>query len=437
MVSQLCGLLEWKMILNSYDLNRKGLCVFVFFTFVFAALSAQTTEVGFLEKGNIELYPIGFYELPKDDVKLQEMADAGINIVHAHSREDLNRLEAAGILGIMPLPWHKGATEDLRAKVETVADHPALAVWEGPDEIIWNFTAASMLYRKAGVHKVPRAWWKQTPEAVAYAEEKAQTIIPNIHASIDMIRSIDKAKHPFWINEALHSDAYYVRQYLDVVDITGCDIYPVKKDSRHVERMGPATDRWNQVGKGKPVWMVLQAFAWSELGDYYGVKETAYPTFAESRFMAYDVIVHGAKGILYWGSHYLKSDEFRQSIYALTSELAELQPFLVQPDVKNIHVTVMESGDEEKLDSVRCIVRRSGRDWLVIVINENDQWHMDVEISGLKKLNGKCLELLYENEARTVSDGNFMTRLAPYQVKVYATSREFETNRREGRDFIQ
>ena len=77
-------------------------------------------------------------------------------------------------------------------------------------------------------------------------------------------------------------------------------------------------------------------------GDYYGVKDIAYPTFNESRFMAYDVIAHGARGILYWGSHYLKSNAFRESIYALTSELAALQPFLVTPDVKGVQVNLIE-----------------------------------------------------------------------------------------------
>ncbi|OHB79623.1 MAG: hypothetical protein A2Z25_03485 [Planctomycetes bacterium RBG_16_55_9] len=68
----------------------------------------------------------------------------------------------------------------------------------------------------------------------------------------------------------------------------------------------------------------------------------AYPSFDESRFMAYDAIVHGARGILYWGSHYLKSSEFRQSLYALTSELAALQPFLVAEDDPQARLALVE-----------------------------------------------------------------------------------------------
>ena len=113
-----------------------------------------------------------------------------------------------------------------------------------------------------------------------------------------VFRQLDQRRRPIWINEAQRSDVYYVRQYLDFVDITGCDIYPVKSQERPITRIGGGVERWKQVGAGMPVWMVLQAFSWHELGEYYGVKEPAYPTFSESQFMAYDAIIHGASGIL-------------------------------------------------------------------------------------------------------------------------------------------
>jgi hypothetical protein len=116
-----------------------------------------------------------------------------------------------------------------------------------------------------------------------------------------LIRTLDKSKRQIRINEAAKSDLKFVRQYIDHIDITGCDIYPVREGSRDVAVLGDATERWKKVGRNtKPVWMVLQAFSWSELGDYYGHKTIAYPSLAESRFMAYDAIVHGARGILYW-----------------------------------------------------------------------------------------------------------------------------------------
>jgi len=388
-------------------------------------------------KDGEKLFPIGFYELPKDDPALQAMAEAGVNLVHCHSREDLDRVQAVGMLGVMPLAFQQGATDAFRAKVASVADHPALAVWEGPDEVVWNFTAYSGLHRKLGVHKTSGEWWRQTPEAVAYAEQKAAEIIPNMRDAVALIRSLDQHDRPVWINEALESDVRYVRQYLDFVDITGCDIYPVNQNDRRVARTGSAVERWKQAGRGKPVWMVLQAFSWHELGDYYGAKQPAYPTFAESRFMAYDVIVHGARGILYWGSHYLKNDEVRQAIYALTSELAALQPLLAAPEAPGARLALVELPDEHPDPRVAMTARRAGDDWLIILVNEDNDSHMAVVVEGLDALEGRTLHLLYGDESQTIAHGELITRLQAQEVKVFATGRDWEAERREGRDYAE
>jgi len=397
--------------------------------------SAVAQQDGLLSKDCARLFPIGFYELPKDDEALARMAEAGVNLVHCHSREDLDRVHAVGMQGVYPLPFQQGATDKLRERVEAVADHPALAVWEGPDEIVWNFTATSGLHRKLGVHKTPGEWWRQTPEAVAYAEEQAAKIIPNMRAAVEMIRAIDTQDRPVWINEALYSDVYYVRQYLDFVDITGCDIYPIHADKREPARLGAATDRWRSVGRDKPVWMVLQAFSWHELGDYYGAKEPAYPTFAESRLMAYDSIAHGASGILYWGSRFLQSEPVRESIYALTGEFAKLQSFLVAPEVPGVGLDIIEIPEESEEPHVRVVARRVGENWLIAIVNEDDVKHMAVVVEGLDALEDRTLHLLYEMEERTVSQGEITVRIQPGGVKVFCTDRAFETPARAGRSY--
>lgn len=372
-------------------------------------------------------FPLGFYELPEDEDGLRAMADAGVNLVRCRSAAGLDRLHALGMRGVMPLRLDQGASEAVRAKVLEAAGHPALAVWEGPDEVVWNFTAYSGLFRKMDVHKVSGAWWRQTPEAVAYAEKKAAEIIPNMREAAAFIRENDPNGLPLWINEALKSDVHYVRQYMEYTDITGCDIYPIKKDKREPQRMGGATERWKAVGRGMPVYMVMQAFSWNELGDYYGAKEAAYPSFAESRFMAYDVIVHGAAGILYWGSHYLRNEEFRRSVYAVISELDALQPFLVAQDTEGVSVECLDALLDGAEARVRAMVRRHGDDWLLVVVNEDDVSRMGTVVTGLEALNGRELNLLYGEDVRTVEDGALALRMQPLEVRVYCTSRAYET----------
>lgn len=401
-----------------------------------AVETRPSVHAGFLIKDGRPLFPIGCYELPKDDAELARMARAGINLVRCHNRSDLDRAAGVGVFGWIVVPMQQGGSDAVRKKIESVVTHPALAIWEGPDEVVHNFTAWSGLYRTKKIYKSPDAWRRQSPEAVAYSEEQSRQIIPKLHEAIELIHSLDKDNRQIWINEAAKSDLKFVRQYIDHIDITGCDIYPVKADSRDVAVIGDATERWKKVGRNvKPVWMILQAFSWSELGDYYGHKKVAYPLFADSRFMAYDAIVHGARGILYWGSHYLKSSEFRQSLYALTSELAALQPFLVADEFPEARLALVELQRDLSARGVRVSVRRAGREWIVILVNEDERSYLGVEVTGLDELNGRTLALLYGSEKATVERGEFITRIQPLEVKVFATTHRYQIEQRKGRDF--
>ncbi len=402
-----------------------------------AASPARAEHDGYLHKDGRTLFPIGFYELPKDDTKLKAMADAGVNLVRCRSRADLDRVASVGMMGVIPLGVHSGATDKLRKHIQSVCDHPALAVWEGPDEVVWNFTAYSGLYRKAKVHKQSGEWWKQTSNALAYSRKRAAELMPKMREGIALVRKLDKRNRPFWINEAQRSDVKFVRQYLGWIDITGCDIYPISERNRNVVRVGVGTERWKQAGRGKPVYMVLQAFGWGELGDYYGHRKTVYPSFAESRFMAYDVIAHGARGILYWGSHYLKSEAFRRSIYALTHELSMLQTLLVGPEVEGSGVNLIEMREDPNQLGVCGTARAAGDELLVILVNEDETPHMGTEVVGLKAWEGKSLELLYGDETCVVRGGAIVTRMLPHEVKVFATSKKYESKRTEGRDYVQ
>ena len=384
---------------------------------------------GMLLKNGKRLFPIGWYSMPQDMARLKEMADAGINIVGCRSRESLDLAAAVGIQGWMRMPLEKGVTEDFKKRVLSVAGHPALAVWEGPDELVHNFTAYSGL-------KVAGSWENQSPERLEYAREKSAKIMPGIAQSIAYIRSVDPNNLQFWFNEAAGSDPFYVHQYIQNVDITGCDIYPIST-TRKLERPGFFTERWKEIGKGKPVWMVLQAFSWHELsesGGKYLKNAPAYPSFEESRFMAYDVIAHGASGILYWGANHLTSEDCRQSLFSLTSELSMLQQFLTASEQKQVNCFAIKEM-EPKVQPVAWIARQFGRDWMIVLINENDFPLKGIEVMGLTHLNGLKLLENYGDEILTVENEGFTTRLMPHQVKVFTTGKKWESSRINGRGY--
>ena len=402
---------------------------------------------GFLTRDNGQrLFPIGFYEHPAEDAALRDMAESGINLVMCGSLEALDRAHAHGMRGWVPLGLQSGATPEFQERIRNLAAHPALAVWEGPDEVVWGFTAYSGLWKQDQMAVFPNKgeWWMQTPLAIEYSEERAADIMPKMREAIEFIRSVDPYNRQIWINEARDSDLKFVRQYIDCVDITGCDDYPIRADNRPAIRVADATDRWRQVGKGRPVWMVLQGFTWSDLDDG-DTDITAFPTFAESRLMAYACITHGASGILYWGSSYMKSEgkmEFRKSLYALTSELATLQPFLTAPVERYVTVNLIDDGRTDisppvSMRGVSITARRTGREWLIVLVNEDEHPHMGVEVVGLDALNGTEFVELYGEEKTTVSGGSFSTRIRPFEVKLFATHQKWETDRREGREFAE
>ena len=394
---------------------------------------AAAQQDGLIRKNGQPFFPIGFYENPAHDSELKRMADSGVNLVHCGSRKDLDRAKAAGLMGWISLSLQEGPTEALRRRVLELHDHPALAVWEGPDEIVWGFTSYSGLQKIAGFKR--SEWYDQKAKAVSYANREAARLMPLLRKAAAMVHDLDGHSRPVWFNEAADSDAVFVRRYVDAIDVTGCDTYPISETRRNLMRSGQYTDRWLLIGRGKPVWMVLQAFSPSRLAPQFH-KTPAYPTFAETRYMAYDAIAHGAKGILYFGSETIDRPAFLDSIYAITSELAAFQPFLVAPPVAEAKIRLVEVNlDDRPTRGVRATVRKAGDGWLIVLVNDDETRHMAVEVSGLDAIEGRTLQLLYGGESETVTGGELMTRMQGYETKVFATSRKWESTRQTGRDF--
>jgi hypothetical protein len=401
-------------------------------------LSAQTRPDGLLNaKNRGRLYPVGSYELPKSDAELKTMAEAGFNLFRCGSRADLDRVAAVGAQGWIPLSLQAGSDGGkLRARVDELKSHPALAAWEGPDEIVWNFTAYSGLFRQ-GTHKVKDEWWTQSPNAVDYANKEGSKIMSQLVEGIRVVRQADSAR-PVWINEAARSDLKFIREYLDDIDYTGCDTYPIHAATRKPMAVAEFTERYLKVGRRRPVWMVLQGFAW---GGLDGINEAeVYPTFAETRAMAWAAIVDGAKGVLYWGMDAAPpKPAFRESLHAIAAELAALQTFLVAPDAPGVRVESIDSENFEAPPSrgVRMMARRAASgELLLVLLNEDDRPHMGVVVSGLSAA-ARPLEELYGAERAVPKRGEFVTRLLPYQVKIFAPSRRWESQKyREGRAFI-
>ncbi len=386
---------------------------------------------GFLVDGIRRRFPIGIYELPGDDVALEEMARAGINLFRCGSRADLDRVQRVGAQGWIALSVNGGPSDDLRTRIETVTGHPALAVWEGPDEIIWTYTAYSFLERVAGFTR--EDWNNQVPKAVNYARAQSKVINPNIRAAIQQVRELDPAGLPFWINEAADSDVAYARETVNAVDILGCDYYAVRATGTDLGSIGRLVKRWDAIGYQRPVWMVLQGFSWHTIKPE---RARLYPSFRDSRFMAYDTIVHGGRGVFYWGSNTIDDPAFRQSLYAVTRELSALEPFLVASTLEGVRANVIDDLFDPPGLGVRVLAKEMGTDVVVMLVNEDPHRHLGVAVDGLRSLEGRTMELFYGDERHRIERGGFATRMQPYEVKVFGTNPIFQATTLRGRDYV-
>ena len=114
------------------------------------------------------------------------------------------------------------------------------------------------------------------------------------------------------ITHAPGSPAAQLTPYRPACDITGADIYPVSyppgihsgTDNRDLSVVGDVTKTLRTAAGPKPVWMTLQ-IAWSGVvptRDRPGLVPR-FPSLHDERFMAYQAIVNGARGLSFFGGH--------------------------------------------------------------------------------------------------------------------------------------
>jgi hypothetical protein len=226
---------------------------------------------------------------------LAEVAAGGVNFVRS-GRGDWNPefadgqianerslLDAAASHGLHGWSWLGGLTnlpaaagspnEQLLAKVvNALKGHSALGAWKGVDEPLHA--------------KVPAA-------AVVRGYKRVRALDPD---------------HPLVLVQAPLGTAAELAPYAAACDITGADIYPVSYPpgihtggaNTDVSLVGDVTRKMNQAAGGKPVWTTLQ-IAWSGVVPPRHVPR--FPTLLEERFMAYQAIIAGARGLAFFGGH--------------------------------------------------------------------------------------------------------------------------------------
>ncbi|MFC1603650.1 hypothetical protein ACFL5F_01360 [Planctomycetota bacterium] len=374
--------------------------------------------------------------------------------------------------------------------IKKFKDQSALLVWELPDEVLWNIwwsrfnwvfggqqrelrkhiegarnstinvdpTKCISLLEKANDYN-DRGLWNQAEEIydalwsqlqaknphpdwkMSKCPTQANELADAIARGCRVVKYFDP-KRAIWQNHAPRNSVRSLAKYNQTIDAVGCDIYPVPfnptsghsdlKDT-NLSSVGAYTDRMREAAPGKSIWMVLQGFGWRDLSEE-GREDTdprkgRRPNFSETRFMAYDAIVHGANALLYWGTHAIEKDStLWRDLMKIGKELRALESGIVGEHPKNTPI----SAADETYGSIdgqgpRLMLRKAGQDWLIIAVNEHSQG-ISFTVSKLPgELEGKTLYRLYSDETRQVENRAFHDGIRGFGVLVYATNRRFET----------
>lgn len=400
------------------------LCTLLFHEAV--ASVAVLNDDGVLVINGKKVLPIGFTHAPPPDGKtqagknaLEELADAGATFVRAgpfgsawnaekfateKAMENaaakyglycwLNLREASSIKS-----QASGAL--LRKVIETFKDSPSLGCYKGFDEPEWG---------KAKVQ----------PMAETYS----------------VLKQLDP-NHPLVVIQAPRGTVESLRKYNPVCDITGFDVYPISyppgKHSQfaatnsEISMVGDYTHRAVEVAQGrKGVWMTLQ-IEWS--GVLKEGQTLRYPTFSEQRFMVYEALIDGARGLMFFGGDLKKGmsardkelgwnwrfwDRVMRPVIEEIGTKSPLYPALVAPDSK-LPIRVNDKG-------IEFCIREVGTD-IFLLACRRDHKTEKVEFSGFPAVQATCEVMFEEPRTVEVKSGKMTDWFAPFEVHVYRCSR--------------
>jgi hypothetical protein len=196
------------------------------------------------------------------------------------------------------------------------------------------------------------------------------------------LRALDP-DHPVVIIQAPVGTVADLTPYRPAFEITGADIYPVAyppgaqagTTNKDISLVGDVTKKMVAAAGGKPVWMTLQ-IAWSGTA----ISKTRpnviprFPSLFDERFMAYQAIVNGARGLVFFGGHFTQITRPRDAkagwnwtfwdlvLKPLFLELTStaVAPALVAP---NVDATVTAS-----VQDVELVAREDDRFFYVIAV---------------------------------------------------------------------
>jgi hypothetical protein len=330
---------------------------------------------------------------------------------------ELRYQEAAAKHGMRCCPWmgwdlcnikpgDAKKEQQLRDIINKLKDSPGMGLWKGADEPEWG---------------------KKQPADVANSARIFHEADPN---------------HPIWLVQAPRGTVESLKRYDAGWDVGGIDIYPVSyPPGRHTEgankelsMVGDFTRMMRAAAGQKPFWMTLQ-IAFSGTTPPKGI--IRFPTFFEQRFMSYEAIINGARGLTYFGGGLQATLNERDRALGwnwtywervmkpLLQELRADSPIaaaLVAPDSKLEIKVAGEKGPRGATNpdagGMEFLAREVGED-LYIFACKKEGPTIQVRFNGLPPTCATGQVVFEEPRKVEAKAGSFTDWFAPFDVHVY------------------
>jgi hypothetical protein len=372
-------------------------------------------------------FPIGLYYAHEEfedttGKQLEELKALGFNTLGyyrwsaSRGHEELDRANRLGLK-----VWVRGNNgfsvdspeieKGIRRQILDLRNHPALLFWEYQDEPAHN--KVSLLNSLKG-----------------------QAIL----------KALDR-RHPGLIVECPEA-AMWLPLWKGIGDVYAFDLYPIPMEVRYgslpdhdITQIGDYMDLIRKTRGDGPMLAVLQAWSWDPLR--YG--QEGYPTPHQSRFMAYQAVIHGAGGILYYGQVHCSRPNPAANLYSQSQDPARRQKefedcvrlnrwfwdqhrsffgelnqaarMFVLRDADESHRIIAVTGSE----GIESLTKRFGRDLYTLSVNASGT-ERKACFQVPQKTRTRSLHVLFENRAIEIKGGAFCDAFSPYDTHVYSTS---------------
>jgi hypothetical protein len=371
---------------------------------VIPRLSARTTlnANGYLEHGGKAIFPLGIFN---GGAKAKEMGEAGFTVNHAYNaanaeageipndqgaKDFLDRSAANGMTVLLLIPrgiaFH-GDWDGFRHRIRLLKNHPALLAWDEEEGIARG--------------DMPPEYLEKMRQIIAEEDPHHPLMVGD---SRDIITRVPDRSNFFPLASMDLGMWWWYPIPLPQHATTGNALEG--DEGTGTSELSPPAFLVKR-NTDKPIWVGVQS---------YKKRNGRYPNPTEYRAQAYIALIHGAKGLMWYGGSvqggiYLAPEEGHwDELKSLVRELNGLQDVFMSADGTT-------PAFEPKEAPISVVLKRTPTRTVLLVANRGGA-SVDAKFT-LDRITDTAADVVSENRTCAVRDGRLSDHFEPYQVHVY------------------